>query len=550
MLNNIRKITFLMLILGGFALSSCGSLKVEEAISNDADEANAALSKHSENGELPFSVDTVTAREDIWLGDKSSKVLDGDPLPARFEHDNGITLIASRQVNFIEISEQITSLTGIPVKIDDMILSSVREDLSSASSSEDSSTATRSKYGMDLNYTGKLSKLLDNMASRFNVGWRYKNGTIEFFGMETRVFMVYALPISTTLNASIGGSTSTSGTSGGTGATSSGSAATSMTATADTALWAQIEESIKGMLPEGSVMSVAPAQGSVTVTATPYTLRKVGKFIREMNEKLSRQVAISVRVLQLTMEESEHYGLDLSLLFKNANWNILAQGPFNAGALDRMSGASFTLIDPSSKFKGTKAIVEALSKKGKVSVVTSSTITTLNNKVAPVQIARTQKYVESMTSTQNTADIPPTVTVQQDTLNLGFTMEILPRILDHGRIMMMFSMTISDLLKLETFEFGASTDSSGKTTAANMVQQPTVETRGFVQEIAMKSGATLVLSGFEKTENKSDKQGIGFAENLIGGDQQSSRTRSVLVILVTPEVLTSPLAPETRVSGM
>ena len=63
----------------------------------------------------------------------------------------------------------------------------------------------------------------------------------------------------------------------------------------------------------------------------------------------------------------------------------------------------------------------------------------------------------------------------------------------------------------------------------------------------MKSGDTLILSGYERVETASNKTGLGSAENsLLGGTAQANKTRSILVIMLTPLVLESPLIPESR----
>ncbi len=531
-LRNIIKTFSFFAVIVAVAGCTVGD-EIKETIKEDAKKINALKDNVGKGGGDPYSVDTVQSKDEIWLGDKSTKVTEGDPLPSKLENDDSIVLISGRIINFIEIAGQITELTGIPVKLDDLIIEKVREELEDSGSEEDTLTEGGAAFGMAINYSGKLSGLLNLLSSRFNLWWTYKNGTIEFSEMETRVFLVYALPVSTTMNSSIGGTSSASGDS----SESTAMTSASMTSVADTALWAQINTSIQGMLPEEATLSIAPASGSVTVTASPNTLRKVSKFIRDLNEKLSRQVAISVKVLQVTLSDSENYGLDLNVAFNNGDFNITGQGPFISSTGD--AGAGFSIIDPTSKFDGTSAFIKALSETNKVSTVTTSSVTTLNNKVAPVQVAKSITYIDSMTSTQNDTG-GPTVTVTQATINSGFTMEILPRILDHGRVLMMVAMTLTELTALNEVVL-----SDG-----NLVQQPEVETRGFIQEIAMKSGSTLVLSGFEQMGHQGNQAGIGFAENPIGGNTNSERDRVALVVLLTPKVLVSPLSPETRVSGM
>ena len=105
-------------------------------------------------------------------------------------------------------------------------------------------------------------------------------------------------------------------------------------------------------------------------------------------------------------------------------------------------------------------------------------------------------------------------------------------------------MTLSDLLSLDKVYLSTNADG---TESGQYIQNPVVETRGFTQEVAMKSGDTLVLSGYERVENTSAKSGIGSAENsLLGGATSAEKTRTILVILLTPVVLDSPLSPESR----
>ena len=57
------------------------------------------------------------------------------------------------------------------------------------------------------------------------------------------------------------------------------------------------------------------------------------------------------------------------------------------------------------------------------------------------------------------------------------------------------------------------------------------------------------MTGFEKATSQSNKEGTGSAENsLLGGSADATKDRSVMVIILTPIVLESPLMPETRMT--
>ena len=106
--------------------------------------------------------------------------------------------------------------------------------------------------------------------------------------------------------------------------------------------------------------------------------------------------------------------------------------------------------------------------------------------------------------------------------------------------MMLFSLSLSDLLALENVNLDQSEESG-------YIQNPITEERGFSQEVALKSGETLVLSGYERVETKSQKEGLGAVNNnILGGKQSQDKSRTIVVILLTPVVLESPLLPESR----
>ena len=189
------------------------------------------------------------------------------------------------------------------------------------------------------------------------------------------------------------------------------------------------------------------------------------------------------------------------------------------------------------------AIMQALSQKNKTTLVTSGTVTTLNNKPAPIQVTQKQNYISEMTKTNNGTDGSNyDISVTTEEIETGFTLDVLPRILEHGRMLVMFNMTLSDLLTLEKVSFGNADENQ-------YIQNPKVESRAFTQEVALTSGESLILTGYEKTGSETSKSGTGSAENsLLGGQATAEKERNILVIILTPVVLESPLLPETRMT--
>ena len=77
---------------------------------------------------------------------------------------------------------------------------------------------------------------------------------------------------------------------------------------------------------------------------------------------------------------------------------------------------------------GSNALIEALAKQGKVSLVTNVGVTTRSNRVAPVSNTRTTGYIKRFESRNFTT--VESSTVDQDDLETGFTMQLLPNVSD------------------------------------------------------------------------------------------------------------------------
>jgi len=287
--------------------------------------------------------------------------------------------------------------------------------------------------------------------------------------------------------------------------------------------------------------SMDPANGTISVTATPADISKVAKYVNEQNARLSRQVAISVKVLQVTVTDSDQYGLDASAMFKSGSGSLtVASVPSLAGGTGIVNNLGLA-IAPSNW--NINANIQALSTQKTVSLVTSGSVTTLNNKAAPIQVVRSQTYISKTTKTNSGGDANYfDITVETGQIQTGFTMDVLPRIIEHGRLMLLFNLTVSDLVSLDKVPVNPAD--------GTYIQNPIIDSRGFTQEVAMKSGETLILTGYEHVSNEADKSGLGSAKNsLLGGTATASKDRSIMVIILTPVVMESPLVPESRMKN-
>lgn len=476
------------------------------------------------------------------------------PMAMVSEGDYRASAVVNRQVavnrridTLTDAASYITSLTGVPISV----AAGIRNTLTSLAGQAAPSATSMPSTGMPglppapqmaggtsaqfwapapvISYNGKLSGLLDIVAAKFGVFWEPEGDGIRFFKTKSRSFRLSALPGDSSMTSTIGTQTSGTGSSGNASG-SSGASSSSNTEQKSgikfdgLSVWKAVEDSIKAMLsPDGRVV-VTPATGTVTVDDTPPSIERVARFISDQNVALTRQVVLNVRVLSVDLTDSDSYGVNWNAIYKNIGHGVEVALDSASGLAAGSSTLAFNIVNTSSRWDGTQAMLEALSKQGKVSQITSASIVTINNQPAPIQIGRQRSYLASSTTTIGTAGSGNTTTLMPGIVTTGFSMSVLPHILDNGRLMLQYTGDISALVDITTVSSG---DSS--------IQTPEVDTRNFLQRVLMNNGETLVLTGFEQMGLNGAKQGIGSPSNYaLGGSLKNSSSRSVLVVLIQP----------------
>ena len=558
-LNKFGKESAVALLLLGVLASCSISTDMDATLEREMEKA-ATLSEKAKIPAQKIEEDVVHVKNDIWLGDVSEIEYDGQPLPANFETKDGVTLISNRPITLYEIGDMISKITSLRVSFAGDMDSEARQTaMGNRPNPQNVNVDWTEPNKMLVSYQGPLSGLLDEIGSRFGIWWRYNQNEIYFYKNITRTFVLYSLPSQPSLQAQVGGSTSGGG----------GNSTIAMSNNMSLEFWGNIETSIKSMVEPTAQISMDSANGTVVVTASPNDIKKVAKFINEQNARLSRQVAISVKVYQVNISDQDLMNLDLAAaiattqkaIADGAEQEVITRslGIAGAQAAKLKTSASAANNLTMSLVQGdvnVSAIMQAMSQQTTTSLVTSGTVTTLNNRPAPIQVVKRQSYIKEMTKTNSGGDSNYyDISTDTEELETGFTMNVLPRILEHGRIMMMFNLTISDLISLDTIDLGSgkivTTDSSDQESEAGFVQNPVIESRGFSQEVVMTSGQSLVLTGYERVENFANKSGVGSVQNsLLGGGAAVEKTRNIVVIVLTPVVLESPLNPESRMHNI
>jgi hypothetical protein len=514
------------------AVTGCAkreSAKVAASVDQDFINAYDAFEMAKNPRAKVASGDTVSMSEGVWLGNKSVVLEHRNNLPSQFETDTGVTILLNEPVSLQVLANDIYSVTGIPVKIDGQI------------------SAEKLKKLVNVAYTGKLSGLLSQVATDLDLLWYYDKNSIVFYETETKTFTLYALGTEVAYQTAV---------------STDDSNEVSLESTLKE--WDEVENAISSIIgkSDNADFTVSRSLGTITVTASPSVLARVGEYIERQNKRLSQLITIDVKVLQVTISNDSAFGLNLAAAINStAGLNIVANPKNNlasteassmniavlSNAVSALTGATHTeggvtvegaytqndIMNGSlAGVAGSNALIQSLAKQGKVSLVTNVGVTTRSNRVAPVSNTRTTGYIKRFESRNFTT--VESSTVDQDDLETGFTMQLLPNVLENGKILLLFRMSVRELLRMSTQTIGEVT-----------LQLPEVEERSFMQEVIMESGQMLVVSGFEKQKNEDTRYGLGDPDFMaLSGSRETAATREVLVVILTPQVLVSPMDTE------
>lgn len=545
---NRRALTAAVAAAALVALAGCsspGMRRIEQNVAAGHDDASARVAEARTQEREPY----FEIVDELWIGTRSVADVRGPDLPATF----GEHAVFSRTypVTLNIVAEHISTNHGIPVSVmpDALVAAqetsydAVREmqNRSATLGSNAAGAATGAQGGNGaagtflVQYRGTLKGLLDQVTARTGTAWRYGPTGVQVFALDTRVFKIHALPVATTMSATVGnqatgGSSSGSGGGGG-GETDGGSTnvltsgnTTSLNAELD--LFAGVAESVQKMLtPKGSMVATR-GQNTLTVTDTPASLDRVAALIEQLNYESGRQVALDVRVYAVERRAGEDYGIDWNMIYNtlNGRYNISALGSSDAD-IDS-SGMQVTVIDPTSRIADSSVLLRALSTQGELSTVTTASLISLSGQSIPVQVGEETGYVQSSEQTV-TPNVGVTTTRTVGVKPTGFSMQVMPILTTGDELLLQLHLNLSQLRALQTF---------GQDAGA--VQVPIVDSRHMLQSVRLKTGQTLILSGFEQTTSRADYRGIGSAKfSAAGGGRKGDERRTVLVITVTPRVM-------------
>jgi type IVB pilus formation R64 PilN family outer membrane protein len=307
--------------------------------------------------------------------------------------------------------------------------------------------------------------------------------------------------------------------------------------------WEELKEVLNSIIGTQGNAIISPTMGTVTITTTPDIMATVADYLSKENKRLSRQIAINVQIYSVTMNQSEDFNVAFSAFLKNLSSFSgatyaspstpgIANTALSQGNLGSLNVAILNGSNDPTVHAGD--VLSALSTIGDASTVAQFPMTTLNNRPISRRVGKDSSYIATVNSNTTTSTTSSTLwTPVVQTLHDGFSLQLTPRLLDDGRILLQYSLS---LVTVDPTSMVPTSFDTGDATIP--LTLPATENRIFVQQSMLKSGQTLIIGGVDQEELIQNKRGVGSPDNfLLGGGVSSNNNHLMLFMAITPQVM-------------
>lgn len=391
---------------------------------------------------------------------------------------------------------------------------------------------------INMNYTGTVQGALDRLAAKTGYSYQATGNIVSWSNMISRTFDISFMPGSTEYFVGGQSAQAANASDSNSGAAYFGDLGNSSSEysniQANLSIWNDLTNTLNDLKSKNGKVIVSQATTSVTVYDRPQNVAMMARYLMQLNNELSRQVALQVEVIEVELNKNFNYGV---------NWNLIRSGlggiqlgltgqlaqPITMSPLGNNptpAAAGFILNgEPNGNWNGTAMLLNALKQQGKVSVSTEPRVVTLNNQVAEIGINQLQGYLESVSTTVQGTTAATTETLTPGIVKTGFSLYILPKI-KGKEVYLQISSALSRLQNIQNIQASSSAGS-------NAIQVPTVAEKVFNQRSVVGSGDTLVVAGFKQVENQTANTKTFNALTSQGGSNQNIET----IVLITPTIL-------------
>ena len=303
---------------------------------------------------------------------------------------------------------------------------------------------------------------------------------------------------------------------------------------------------------KGKKLVINKSSGVIMVTDYPINLNKVASYLETVEGSSQRQVSIQAKIMEVILSDGHKEGINWKVIEGlprsiNVAWGLTDKAKttgFPGGTSGFLtgtgSGTTIGTIDTPGVFKiapyggilalgaaGTEValsdIMQAIAEQGDLKILSSPTISTLNNQKAVIRVGNQDVFfITGAIATENTV----TQIIQPMTIDIGIILDVTPQIAEDGTIIMNIHPSITD-------KTGEKTTPDGKSTF------PLLSVRETDTTVRVRDGQTIIIAGLMQEKTEENYTGVPVLDSLpiLGGlfrYKTQTKRNSELVIMITP----------------
>jgi type II secretory pathway component GspD/PulD (secretin) len=187
------------------------------------------------------------------------------------------------------------------------------------------------------------------------------------------------------------------------------------------------------------------------------------------------------------------------------------------------------------------AALTALAREGRLQVLSSPRISTMNNQKAILRVVREEAYFlqsSEATPTGGNSGVLVTSTITPIIVPVGIVLDIQPQVAEDGTITLAVNPSVSEVVTTRSF----SASGQGGEASATL---PVVDRRDLDTVVRMRNGETLVMAGIIQTKEGFDDRGVPWFRRIpifgnLFSKREKTKSHTELAIFITPTLVEDP----------
>ncbi len=335
--------------------------------------------------------------------------------------------------------------------------------------------------------------------------------------------------------------------------------------------WAELRASLTAIIGtgDGRNVVVSPQSGVVVVRALPAELRGVENYLRATRIAVERQVMLEAKIIDVELNDGYQSGVNWAA-FRNSDPRVTAGqlslggtgttalgtagqtvsgGGLSVDTAGRTISAVGGLINPATGIFGLAVqasnfavLLQFLESQGKVQVLSSPRVATMNNQKAVLKVGTDEFFVTNIqsattvaTAAGTTTGTPvPTVTVQP--FFSGIVLDVTPQIDENNQIILHIHPSVSQVTTdNKDINLGAAGSLRLPLAKSSISEADTM--------VRVTDGNIVALGGLMKLDLRDSRGGLpGTGDSAFGNFLRNANTQLVkkeMVILLKPTIIQS-----------